>query len=157
MNLLEYAKNELDILEQGCKDDEEALKMQQVITRDILNIVETFVEQHHSGFSANYTLNLLERLLRYKPLTPIEDKPEEWLDLSQYGMEDLQHKRCSSVFKRKDGTAYWVEGRIFSDDNGKSWYTSKDSIVEIEFPFVVPLHSENVYVEKEVGDANEKE
>ena len=147
MNLVDYAKSELEILEQNCGDDTEALNMQKIVTENVLNIVKTFADQGHSGFSANYILNLLERLLRYNPLTPIEDIQEDWLDLSQFGMDDLQHKRCSSVFKRKDGTAYWVEGKIFSDDNGKSWYTSRDSIVDIEFPFNVPLYSENVYVE----------
>lgn len=160
MGLLEFAKNELQLLEDGCGDDEEALKMQQLVTKDVLQIIQTFVEQRHTGFSANYMLNILERLLRYKPLSAIEDRPEDWEDCSKFGMADLQHKRCSSVFKRPDGTAYWVEGKIFSEDGGKSWYTSKDSHVDITFPFNVPLNSENVYVEpennvKEV--ANEKD
>ena len=152
MNLLEFAENELRILEDNCKNDEEALKMQKTVTKDIMQIIQTFVSQQHSGFSANYMLNILERLLRYKPLTPIEDKPEEWEDCSKFGMQELQHKRCSSVFKRPDGTAYWVEGKIFTDNGGKSWYTSKDSIVNIVFPFNVPLHSENVYVEPNLED-----
>lgn len=157
MNLLEFAQNELKLLEDNCRDDEEALKMQKLVTKDVMQIIQTFVEQQHTGFSANYMLNILERLLRFKPLTPIEDKPEDWEDCSSLGLEALQHKRCTSVFKRPDGTAYWVEGRIFTDDGGKSWYTSKDSSIDIEFPFNVPLHSENVYVEPSDEDIKPKE
>lgn len=162
MSLLDFAKSELQRLEDDCSNDEEALKMQKIITQDVMQIVQTFVEQQHSGFSASYMLKIIERILRYKPLSPIEDNPDEWEDCTKFGINDLQHKRCSSVFKRPDGTAYWVEGKIFTEDGGKSWYTSKDSIVDITFPFNVPLHSENVYIEpleddiKKEGEINEE-
>ena len=157
MSMLEFAKSELKRLEDNCGDDEEALKMQKLITADVLQILNTFVEQQHSGFSAGYMLNILDRLLRYKPLTPLTGADDEWEDCSQYGMQDMQNKRCTSVFKRPDGTAYWVEGKIFSEDGGKSWYTSKDSHIDIEFPFDVPMYSENVYVEPSEEDIKKEE
>jgi len=157
MSLLEFSENELKKLEVNCGDDEEALKMQQVVTRDVMQIVQIFTEQTHSGFSGAYILDLIERLLRYKPLSPLTGEDDEWEDCSQFGIEDKQNKRCPAVFKRPDGTAYWVEGKIFSDDGGKSWYTSADSHVDITFPFVVPLHSENVYVDVKEGVEDEKE
>ena len=147
MSLLEFSQNELKRLEENCGSDIEALELQKVVTNDVLQIINTFVQQQHSGFSANYMLNILDRLLRYKPLTALTGEDDEWEDCSKYGMQDMQNKRCTSVFKRLDGTAYWVEGKIFSEDGGKSWYTSKDSSVDITFPFDVPMHSENVYVE----------
>lgn len=147
MSLLEFSQNELKRLEENCGSDIEALELQKVVTNDVLQIINTFVQQQHSGFSANYMLNILDRLLRYKPLTALTGEDDEWEDCSKYGMQDMQNKRCTSVFKRPDGTAYWVEGKIFSEDGGKSWYTSKDSSVDITFPFDVPMHSENVYVE----------
>lgn len=147
MNLLEFAESELHRLESDCEDDKEVLAMQKKVTSDIMQIIQTFIAQQHSGFSAGYILNILDRLLRYKPLSPLTGEDDEWLDCSEFGMNELQNKRCMSVFKRPDGTAYWVEGKIFSEDGGKSWYTSKDSRVDIEFPFNVPLYSENVYIE----------
>ena len=160
MGLLDYARVELKKLEDDCKDDEEALKMQKLVTEDAMSIIELFVKQSHSGFSASYILNLLDRLLRYKPLSPLTGNDDEWDDCSAYGLPDLQNKRCPSVFKRPDGTAYWTEGKIFSDDGGRSWYTSKDSRVDITFPFRVPLTSENVYVtptdDEEVDKDEEK-
>lgn len=159
MSLIEFAKNELELLEKSCGDDKEALAMQKAITRDVMQIVMTFVEQSHSGFSAGYILNLLDRLLRYKPVSALTGADDEWIDCSKLGMQDMQNKRCPAVFKRPDGTAYWVEGKIFSDNGGKSWYTNGDSHVDITFPFEVPLHSENVYVDPktEEEDVDEKE
>lgn len=148
MGMIEFAKRELELLEKGCGDDKEALAMQKMMSDDIMQIINTFCEQGHSGFSAGYALGLLDRLLRYKPLTELTGEDDEWEDCSKFGMADLQNKRCPSIFKRPDGTAYWTEGKIFSSDGGKTWYTSKDSSVEVTFPFEVPLHSENVYVEE---------
>ena len=41
MNLVDYAKSELEILEQNCGDDTEALNMQKIVTENVLNIVKT--------------------------------------------------------------------------------------------------------------------
>ena len=72
MSMTEFARDELDRM---CKDlDDDALEMQQMISRDILQIVEIFAEQGHSNTSAAYALRALERLLRFKPLTPITEK-----------------------------------------------------------------------------------
>ena len=135
------------MLEKNCGDDEEALKMQKLVTKDVMDIITLFANQNHSGFSAGYVLNLLDRIMRFKPISPLTGEDDEWEDLSSLGMEDMQNKRCPSVFKRPDGTAYWVEGKIFSNDGGKTWYTDSDSHVDITFPFDVPLHSENIYVD----------
>lgn len=147
MGLLDFAKRELELLEKNCGDDEEALKMQKLVTKDVMDIITLFANQNHSGFSAGYVLNLLDRIMRFKPISPLTGEDDEWEDLSSLGMEDMQNKRCPSVFKRPDGTAYWVEGKIFSNDGGKTWYTDSDSRVDITFPFDVPLHSENIYVD----------
>lgn len=157
MSLLEFAQSELELLEKSCNDDAEALKMQKVVTQDIMQIVRTFVEQSHSGFSAAYILNILDRILRYKPVSALTGEDDEWVDCSQFGIQDMQNRRCPAVFKRPDGTAYWVEGKIFSDDGGKSWYTNSDSHVDITFPFVVPLHSENIYVDPKTEEGVDDE
>ena len=80
MSLLEFSQNELKRLEENCGSDIEALELQKVVTNDILQIINTFVQQQHSGFSANYMLNILDRLLRYKPLTALTGEDDEWED-----------------------------------------------------------------------------
>ena len=68
--LVEFAEGELNLLLKNCKDSE-SLKMQKSINNDILEIIKLFSSQGHSGFSASYSLNILKRLLDYKPLSAI--------------------------------------------------------------------------------------
>ena len=145
--LYEYAKKELERIEKGCKD-EESLSMQQTIDKNILELIDVFSNQHHSGFTASYVIDILQRLLHYKPLTPLTGEDDEWEDVTSYGYDTptFQNKRCSAVFKDDKG-AYWVEGKIFSSDLGHTWYTNSDSCVPVTFPFNVPDKSEVVVID----------
>ncbi len=138
MNITEYAKSELERLG---KDDE---GMQELINKDILEIVERFASQGHSGFLASYALSVLERLLRFKPLTALTGEEEEWNDL-EWGA--WQNKRCSSVFKHEDGTVRDVDGIVVSDNGGITWFTGKDFQKLITFPYTPPVKPERVYIE----------
>lgn len=145
--LYEYAKKELERIEKGCKD-EESLSMQQAIDKNILELINVFSNQHHSGFTATYVIDILQRLLHYKPLTPLTGEDDEWEDVTSYGYDTptFQNKRCSAVFKDDKG-AYWVEGKIFSSDLGHTWYTNSDSCVPVTFPFNVPDKSQVVIID----------
>ena len=134
-NLEKFAENELNIILNKCEDTE-AIEMQKIMNNDILQIIKVFSEQGHSGFSAGYAINLLEKLLRFEPVTPLTGNEDEWTKLD-YGEDTMyQNKRCSRVFKNAEGRAYDIEGKAFSKDNGKSWYTCRDSRVYVEFPYV---------------------
>jgi hypothetical protein len=130
--LLNFAERELARIP---KDDE---GMQELMNKHILDMVKVFCEEGHSGFSANYAINILNRLLRRLPLSPIEDTPEDWNEVRP-GV--CQHRRCSSVFKDKsqfDGKAYALQAKVFSDDGGETWFSNRDSQEVIEFPYDVP-------------------
>lgn len=142
-NLIEFAENELNIILKACKDSE-SLKLQSVVNEDILSIVKLFSKQGHSGFSAGYCLNAITRLLNYLPLTPLYGTDDEWELVDGGGDVLYQNKRCPAVFKDKDGRTYNVEGKMFSDDGGCSWYTSRDSCVDVEFPYDVPSKPEYI-------------
>lgn len=148
MNLVEFSKMELDRILNTCEEDD-SKEIQQKINDDILQIVQIFSEQGHTGFTANYALNILERLLRYQPLSALTGEDDEWEDTSSFGSDQTsyQNKRCPFIFKDKDGKAYNTEGKIFSEDDGKTWFTSKDSKVYIEFPYTVPLAAERVILD----------
>ena len=102
--MIEYAKRELELIG---KDED---GVQELMNKNILEIVEIFSKQGHSGFSAGYALNVLERLLRYKPLTPLTGNDNEW--------NGTQNKRCSGVFKKEDGTFEDIDAIIVSDNGG---------------------------------------
>lgn len=142
-----YAKKELERIESGC-EDKESLSMQQAIDKNILDLIKVFSNQGHSGFTAPYVIDILQRLLHYKPLTPLTGEDDEWEDVTSYGYDTptFQNKRCSAVFKDDKG-AYWVEGKIFSSDLGHTWYTNSDSCVPVTFPFNVPDKSEVVIID----------
>ena len=134
MSLVEYAKAELDRI----KKDKDG--MQELINKDILDIIEVFAKQDHSGFSAGYTTQMVERLMRYKPITPLTGEPNEWEKGSG------QNKRCSSVFKYGD-IAYDNDAIIVSDNGGITWFTSGRFRKQITFPYIPPTKPEKVYIE----------
>lgn len=133
--LVLFAKNELNKILSKCKD-EEAIKMQKMINKDILQVVEVFSKQGHSGFSANYAINYIQKLLKYEPITPLTGEDDEWIKLDYNNAMKYQNKRCSRIFKDADGKAYDIEGKVFSDDGGETWYTCADSKVYIKFPYI---------------------
>ncbi len=139
-NLIDYAKEELKKI--GMIGSGEAYN--NLTTKAILDLIELFDSQNHSGFSAPYVINVFSRLAMFKPLTPLTGEDSEWNEIEP-GV--YQNKRYSAVFKEKDGKSYNSKGKIFTDD-GKTWYSSKDSHIEITFPYIVPDKPEKVYLNK---------
>lgn len=144
---LEYAKKELELLG---NDD-----MQSMMNDCILKIIEEFSEQGHSGFSANYAISALERLLRWKPLKPLTGEDNEWREsYEKDGEKHYQNKRCSSVFKTvfSDGTCKVNDNDsvICSDNGGITWFsggTTRQWQENITFPYVPPIEPKRVYIE----------
>ncbi len=96
--MIEKAKYELDLILNNCKD-EEAKKMQEDINNHILEMVKIFANYGHSGFSAEYTINTLTKLLRQENLTPLTLKDDEFVEVSN-GI--FQNVRNSKIFKDKN-------------------------------------------------------
>ncbi len=139
--IIEWAKRELDYA--GFKEDSED-EMNAWMRKDILQLLEVFAEQGHSGFSASYAINLFQTLASWKPLTPLTGDDSEWMEV---GPDVWQNKRASNVFKGEDGRAYWMDGIVFwewhvdldTDERFKSYFTCSDSRVYIDsFPWTMP-------------------
>ena len=140
--MIEYAKKELARI----KHDEDGV--QEFIDKcvlEVLEVLEVFSKQGHSASSASYTTHLLERLMRFLPLTPLTGEDDEWNEIAP---GKYQNKRCGRVFK-ENGQAYDINGKAFSDDGGKTWFTNRDSHVQVSFPYVVPTKPEYVYLDRE--------
>nr|DAP09786.1 MAG TPA: hypothetical protein [Caudoviricetes sp.] len=144
---VEYAKSELARI---TKDGD---RLQDVINKNILDIVELFSSQGHSEFTAGYSMSILERLLRFKPITPLTGEDDEWADVShEMGQKHFQNKRCSSVFKTVDEKgnmieAYDIDAIAYSDNGGLTWYTSSCFLKNVTFPYEPPTHPEKIYIE----------
>jgi hypothetical protein len=143
-NIKTYAIDELVRIGMYGSGDE----MNDAMCEHILKMVDVFAEEGHSGFSANYAISILQKLLRFEPLSPLTGEDDEWSCVSEYCEgETYQNKRLSSVFKKgKNGQAYDINGKVFVEPDDVS-YTSRDSRVYIEFPYVP--HTEYVKVEKQ--------
>ena len=138
MGLVEFAKSELERIK---KDDD---GLQEMANSAILEIVEKFTEQGHSGFSIYYVLSILDRILRFKPITPLTGEDDEWVEV---GSGVYQNNRCSSVFKDEDGFAHDNDAVVVSDNGGITWFHSKRFRKNITFPYTPPIHPEKVYIE----------
>lgn len=143
MGTKEYGRKELERIGYFKEGDD---PYNVAVANAILELLEVFDNQGHSGFSAPYVIGMFERLAMYKPITPLTGEDDEW-------SAEGQNKRYSAVFKdSKYGKAYNIEGRIFSDDGGETWFINRDSRVYIDFPYTVPEHPEKVYISKEDND-----
>ena len=87
----------------------------------VMELMEVFAKQGHSGMSAGIVADLFHKLANYKPLQPITGKDEEW-GLLDYG-DDLkyQNKRESGLFKQADGRVTYNSALIKRCPNGVTW------------------------------------
>jgi hypothetical protein len=76
-----------------------------MVNEAAVDIVGLFSAQGHSGGSAQITTDIVNRLMRYQPLTPLTGEDDEWMEV---GSGVFQNKRCSHVFK-ENGRAHDIE------------------------------------------------
>ncbi len=110
MSLVEHATRELVLA--GLMDQDSDYNG--MIGQAALEIIEIFAQQGHSGFSASMTTDVVTRLMKYEPLTPLTSNPEEWIDRTDIS-----------------GTPMWQSKRnpaVFSTDGGQTWYHLSDEL-----------------------------
>lgn len=121
MGLIEYAKTELQIA--GLFDEDSDYNG--AIGEAVMELIEVFSKQNHSGMSAPYVASIFKTLADFKPLIGITGKDEEWgdvRDLGDGGVPWYQNKRCSALFKDgKDGKPYYIDAIIKRDQKGICW------------------------------------
>lgn len=100
MELVDHASKELELAGLFDKDSDYG----GMLGDSVLELVQLFAAQRHSGFSAMSTLQLFEKLTKFENLSPITSNPKEWM---------------------KVGPDIWQSNRnpaIFSVDGGETWY-----------------------------------
>jgi hypothetical protein len=126
MSLLSFAESELRLA--GLFDENSDYNGE--IGKTVMELMEVFSNQGHSGFSANMTINIFKKLANFTPLTPLTGEDDEWMEI---GENLYQNKRAPFMFKDSQG-AYNLEGKVFREPNG-SCYTSSNSKVYVTFPY----------------------
>ena len=147
MGLVDHAKVELEIA--GLLNEEGDF-YGGMTGKAVLELMEVFAKQGHSGMSAPIVADLFQKLANYKPLGPITGKDEEWVEVfnDKDGQPVYQNKRGSAVFKHSDGRATYNDSIIKRCPDGACWngplyLTREDAInnvnkIEVEikgFPF----------------------
>lgn len=125
-NLLAHADRELPHM----GTDPMGLQMAQCLRELVL----VFGTQGHSGFSASYARQALDKLLKYEPLAPLTGDQTEWVEVSK-GL--FQNNRCSRIFKdaeRFGGVAYDIDAVVFREPDG-GCFTGKGSHQVVSFPY----------------------
>jgi hypothetical protein len=121
MNLIEHAKNELDYA--GLFDNDSDYNGE--IGKAVMELIQTFSNQEHSGASASIVCSIFNQLAQYKPLRGITGEDSEWTEVSS-GL--FQNKRLSAVFKDfkiHNNQPYYLDAiswRIV--ENGSTWHGS---------------------------------
>lgn len=116
MSLVEHAKEELKRAGLFEKDSD----YEGMLGDAVLELIEKFAAQGHSGFSAYQTIAIFERLAKFQTLTPITSDPAEWMCVSE-------HFEGKSVHQNLRNPA------VFSNDAGKTWYNIDELHKKLSF------------------------
>ena len=104
-NLTSHAETELKLAGVFNKDSE----YNGMLGHAALELIKVFAKQGHSGFSAQLTMELFQRLGSYKTLTPITNKSDEWNDVSEMSAGPWwQNTRDHSAFSHDGGKTHWL-------------------------------------------------
>ena len=138
--------------------------------KSALKAYKSLAEDGHSGMSFSFTRDILERLMRHEPLTPITDDdfeggnylyPDE--RLASLGLKsEIQCPRMSSLFRKEtvDGKvtycdvnrAYCVDIETPSDTFSSSANNIVDELFPIKMPYLPEKGKYKVYVQTFLTD-----
>jgi hypothetical protein len=173
-NMQSWAEREIDI---ACKKERDASGVEKgwdygcACYGSALKAYKSLMGDGHSGFSIGMTQHILNRLIDGKPLTPIEDTPDIWSDISEYrpeeGYRDYQCKRMSSLFKYvyDDGRIKYKDISSFyciDKTNGSTYHSGlvqrlMDEMFPISLPYMptdipVKVYCQDYLTDRKNGD-----
>ena len=115
MSLKKFAENELNIAGYLSQDDFYGGET----GKAVLELIEVFSKQGHSGMSATIVADLFWKLANYKPLSSIIGEDSEWESIE--GIASLQNKRCPSLWKDSNGVITYGRAIVFENEDGSAW------------------------------------
>ncbi len=144
-NLTEHAQKELELA--GMFDENS--DYDGAAGKAVMELVETFSAQGHSGMSAGLVLALFDKVARFKPLRPVSSDPEEWQYVADEGdgRPIYQNRRRSTTFSH-DGGKTWYDIDDASLNNGDTWFTVEETLDYLHLagfdnddPFIILDHT----------------
>jgi len=116
----------------------------------VMELIEVFSKQGHSGMSAPRVVALFKELANQKPINAIKCTDDEW---NEVGESMYQNKRLSSVFKDgKNGKPYYIDAIVWEREEGGAFTGTVNGIMSRQF-IKLPFMPKTFYVKvREVGD-----
>lgn len=164
MDMLNWAQKEIELAIESEKKSSEGTKDWEygvACYESAMRAYKALLDDNHSGMSIQIAKSILNRLIDGKCLTPVEDTPDIWNEITQStdGSKEYQCKRMSSLFKKvtTDGTV------TYSDINRVSCVNITDTaiayhngfatrlieaIFPIEMPYLAPSRPFRVFTEE---------
>ena len=97
MSMSSWAEREIEILKSKNKpDSEEEFDYVGECAESALRAYKCLMKDGHSGMSISITTEILNKLIKGKALTSIEDTEDVWNDVSEYydEKEKIKHYQC---------------------------------------------------------------
>lgn len=150
----QWAKREIEI---ACKLERDNKKSNEwdygvECYKSAFKTFESLMKDGHSGCSIGMTMNILNRLIQCKPLTPIEDTSDIWHEVvfaKTDLVKNLQCSRMGSFWKKiyPDGTIKYIDNdRVvaYSIDNPTIGWRNGTIVYLIHemFPIAMPYYPE---------------
>ena len=137
-NTCRFAEHELEILSKSATDPKNR-PIIEPFKDEILSLCDKFGKSGQSGGSAPMTATAISHavktLMLQEPICPITGIDEEWINVRDVSDDDemmYQNKRCSALFKSKNGKCWYIDaivkkvvqtGHCFS---GSFWLSKED-------------------------------
>ena len=150
----EHEAERKDAEEHGKKYDPKEFSYGDAIYESALKAYRILAEDGHSVMNWSFTRNVLMRLMKNRPLTPLKGTDDEWVKTTE---DWYQNSRCSSssVFKRvcSDGTVKYTDNDYvvcIDDENGHTHHFGllSDEVYSrwpITFPYMPSERPYKVY------------
>lgn len=112
--------------------------MENQIVADLRQLIDAVDSQEHSGGSLSMVLNLFDRLVNFKPLTPLTGAKDEWTDNGLDAGKILTNVRCSSVLWLVDSDCAVDVGMkpVYVRPDGVATTLSSDPAPKVTFPYM---------------------
>lgn len=116
--LIEHAKREMELA--GVDEDIYG----DMTSKAVLELIEVFSNQGHSGMSASLVLSIFNQVVNFKNLTPLTNDPNEW---ALVGENTWQNSRNSEAFSEDAGQTYYLLSEWRTREQPKIMHKSEDT------------------------------
>lgn len=116
------------------------------IGKDLEELINVFDKQDHSSFSVNWLAELFYRLVKWKPLSPLTNNPDEWVKIMEKDGEPFYLSRrypflIASESQLKENKAEDIDYYYKVDDQGNT-YQDVDCGKIVDLPYMPPTKPE---------------